>query len=1012
MSGNGTTGPLGRQLQELRRRAGLTQQETADLAGLSVAGLRDVEQGRVVRPRAQTVRRLGVALGLSAPQIQQLLQLTRTGPAPVASVWIGVLGPLVAQVDGVEVDLGSATQQILLGLLALSPNQPVSRDVLIDAAWDGRQPPEVAKVLPTRMSRLRRRLQSRAAAPDAPVLTATGGGYQLTVSEEQLDLLAFRAQTRRARRRRSEGDLSQACDLFAEALRRWRGEPVAGLAALAEHPVVVGLVREWQAAVVEYATVATELGRYGEALPPLQQLVNADPLHEVAHARLMVVLAGVGQQATALTVFDTLRRRLADELGADPGPELARAHLQVLRQEVPRREVAPVSAHRQLPPDIADFSGRGSALEWLHERLVADPATAVSLVSIEGMGGVGKTRLAIHFAHRLLAAGEYADQQLYVDLHGHADEPPADPAAVLASFLHLLGVPGEQVPADPAARAALYRDRLSGTRALVLLDNAASEEQVRPLLPAGPGNLVLVTSRRALALDGAHTLPLEAFTPEEATGFLARVVGAGRVDADPAAAAQVVQRCGRLPLAVALVARRLQARPTWTLAEVAGRLADTRHRLDELAAGTRRLGAVFDLSYEALRPDAQYLFRLLGLHPGDDFTADSVAALADTSPGHTRRTLDHLVDENLVTVSPADHYRLHDLLRDYARGRAQESGPQVCRAAVGRVLEWYLATADAAQRRLFPDRRVLGTGEAAAATGRSGGFAGDEEAFGWLNAERANLVAAVALALEHGFWRAAWQLPAALRHFLERGGHWRDWLYTAEAGLAGARRDRERRGEALMLSDLGAANGNVGRLDRSVDLLTQAVMVSLELDDPMYEAQALNNLGIALAMSGQPAAAVDHLQRALDIVRELELPRHQAWTLSNLGLIRARLGQYREALHCLRGVVALQRGAADPVGLARSLRNLGEALRHGGEPAEAIRVLRQAHELHRRQYARADEAETLATLAEALDDVGEHAEAEACWRQALQIMQGLGHPYADQLRTRLSERPVTPSGLP
>ncbi len=662
-------GRLGERVQFFRRRAGFNQRTAADLAGLSIGGLRDIEQGRVLHPRAATLRKLGNVLGLSRTEFDDLVRQASDEYQPDSGLRVEILGPLRVSVYGTIVDPGSETQSILLGLLAVAPNRPVTRDRLIQALRDAEPAYGTVELLQSRMSRIRRRLAPNPAEADVPhPVLAARSGYQLVVAEDQHDLLVFRRLVARARQARREEDSTEACRLFANAVALWRGTPLEGLAALQAHPMVVTIINEYRAVVLEYAAAAAAVGRYKDVLPRLQRAAEADPLHEAVHAELMIALAGSGQQAAALEVFRTLRRRLVSELGADPGPELAAAHQRVLRQELGGPESVPISAAHQLPTDIADFCGRKAELQRLLDGFTpATIDTAPRIWLIEGMAGVGKTRLALRAAHKLLGDGHCSDCQLYVDLGGHADRPPADPSAVLASFLRLLGVPSGQIPPDLHGRAAQYRDRLYDKNALIVLDNAGTEDQIVPLLPAGPRNVVIVTSRRALAVDGATTLPLQVFSPAEAQELLERMVGVKRVAAEPNNARAVAELCGRHPLALVLTARRLQSRPGCALGDVAARLECSVDRINELATGSRRLRTVFDHSYNALSPDERQLFELLGTCPGDELTADSVALITRHTPMDTRRLLDRLVDENLLTAATLTRYRLHPLLADYAR---------------------------------------------------------------------------------------------------------------------------------------------------------------------------------------------------------------------------------------------------------------------------------------------------------------------------------------------------------
>ncbi|MFC0529911.1 BTAD domain-containing putative transcriptional regulator [Phytohabitans kaempferiae] len=1001
-------------LRALRERAGLTQQDLADRAGLSVGGLRDLEQGRVAAPRPATLRRLAASLGVSDEEAAGLVRLGQRANPPVHDLRIQVLGPLAVVAGAESVDLGSTKQRTLLAVLALTPNVPVHLDTLVEVVWGGRPPENAAALMHNRVSRLRQRLRPRRrAGRREQLLVATMGGYQLAVGDEQLDLLEFRRCAERARRAHREGDVASAYEWYQRAAGLWRGAPLADLASLRILPEVAALERERQSAVVEYADAAATLGHHDRALPSLRQVTEADPLDEAAHARLILALAGSGQQAAALRVYEALRRRLVDELGADPGPELAGAYQRVLRQEVPRSAgTGPaVSAHRQLPPDIADFTGREAELGTLRSALPPSGGAGTTLVisAIEGMAGVGKTRLAVHLAHQLVRSGRYADLQLYVDLRGHADEPPAEPATVLASFLYLLGVPGAQIPDGLDARAALYRDRLHGRHALVVLDNAAGGDQVLPLLPASPTSLVLVTSRRVLALDGARTLDLGVFTPQEAHTLLGRVAGEQRVAADPVAARRVAELCGRLPLAVVLAAHRLRSRPAWTFADLAARLEAAGDRLGELAVGSRHIRAVFDLSYRALDPPGQRLFRLLGLHPGEDFTAGSAAALAGVSPAAARHALEQLVDEHLVTPVTADRYRLHDLLREYACARAAED--EDAGDAVHRVLTWYLHAADAAVRRLSPHNVEVVLDEPPRLSDLPV-FETEEHAFQWLTAERSTLIAAVTGAATHGRHDIAWRLPAVLRLYFERHSNWHDWLGTSQIALRAARRAADRSGEALILNGLGLVYAEIEQTDKAIECLTGAREIRRAIGDRHGEGRTLNNIGITYGRLGRFPDAVAYLTAALEIRRSTASEYDQSMTLGNLGRAYAGAGQHEEAIECLREALDVRRRLADPVGVAWALYNLGEGLLRAGRHQQALAPLAEARDIFRAKHCPRLEAGTLVVLGDSLLLAGEPERARECWQQALDGFDALDHPEAEALRGRLARDAGVPVANP
>ncbi len=630
---------------------------------MSLAALRDLEQGRVATPRPAALRRLGEALWFPASELDELIRRGQSDQLPAEDLWIEVLGGLRVRLHSAAVEIGSTRSQILLGALALAANTPVSQERLVELVWGNQPPHNAAERLRVDASRLRRRLQPVLVRGGAPDLVSTPSGYQLTVADNQVDLLLFRHLVAQARAARRDGDPDHACRVLAEAMALWQGDPLADVVPW-DDPAVIGPTREWQAAVVDYAEVALALGRHVEVIPPLRRVVEVDPLHEAASAALLIALAAAGQADLASSLFEELRRRLAEELGTDPGPQLRKAQQAVRRRAGAAYPLPTLSARGRLPRDSAEFTGRRRELEWMRQRWVRPAAGgngAPTVLSIVGPVGVGKTTLAVHFAHDVLRDGFHPDAQLYIDLG------EARPEAALAALLTMLGVPASELPAHLPGLAACYRDRVAGQSVILLLDNAHDEEQVAPLVPAGAGHLVLVTARRVLALDGADLLPLDVFPPADAELLLARVAGGERIGRDRAASRRLVARCGYLPLAVSLVARRLRARPAWHPADLADRLERAPDLLRELAAGSDLLRSVFDQSVKGLAGAEREVFCLLATLPTEEVTVEDAARLVGAPPAHTRRWLDRLADECLLTALPADRYRLSGLLREYAR---------------------------------------------------------------------------------------------------------------------------------------------------------------------------------------------------------------------------------------------------------------------------------------------------------------------------------------------------------
>jgi DNA-binding SARP family transcriptional activator/DNA-binding XRE family transcriptional regulator len=702
--------PLGEWLRECRRKMGLTQDELADLSGVSAGTIRDIEQGRVVRPRLASVGRLATALGVDVDAVLQ------SAPAAIGRDFLAIpvnalpafslrmLGSLSVLRDGVNVSPTRFRVRVTLGLLALHANSLLYRDTIIDALW-GEDPPQTSPVMiQSYIGAIRRLLEPRAPL----LLVSSGTGYRLNLDNSQADHLAFERLVADARKARSSGQAEAAEDLYARALGLWRGEPLADVAALWDHPAVLGLRNLRAASELEYADVLATAGRYERALPLLQELARRDALNERAHAGLMLALAATGQQAAALQVYDGLLRKLDDELGIRPGPEVTNTHLKVLRQEIPPAAQLPIARYaagpppgtrpatagtgspsraepavpgtpQQLPGTIPHLAGRESELAVLNGLLneVGRRAPGAAVISVVGgMAGVGKTALALYFAHR--AARRFPEGQLYADLRGFDPSgTPATPVEAIRGFLAALRVGEGGIPSNPLAMVELYRSLLVGKQMLIVLDNARDEQQVRPLLPASPGCLVLITSRNSLAglavTYNARILALDVLTESSARQLLTRRLGAQRAAADPAAVTEIVRLCARLPLALAIAAVSAATRSRLPLASLASELRDAQGRLDVLDVGdpATSIRAVFSWSTGQLSPDAARMFRLLGLHPGPDISAAAAASLADVPVLQARAAIGELVRTHLLDEHAPDRFAFHDLLRAYAVDQAR-----------------------------------------------------------------------------------------------------------------------------------------------------------------------------------------------------------------------------------------------------------------------------------------------------------------------------------------------------
>jgi tetratricopeptide (TPR) repeat protein len=663
-------------------------------------------------------------------------------------------------------------------------------------------------------------------------------------------------------------------------------------------------------------------------------------------------------------------------------------------------------AAAQLPLDIAHFTGRQAELAHLHALMAQEDVETVVISAIAGTGGVGKTALAVHLAHQL--APQFPDAQLYVNLHGYEPHQRLSPAQVLDRFLRALGVPAEALPTDVDEQAALYRSVLAGKRALVVLDNASSPDQVRHLLPASPTCGVLVTSRDSLAAlvaqEGARLLDLDVLAPGEALELLSRIAGPDRIAAETEAAAEVAQLCGYLPLAVSIAGARLATRPVMRLAALAGRLRDEQHRLRELAAGDLEVRASFALSYRALDAEAARLFRHLGLIAGPDFAPGVAAVLTEITPERAEELLEALVDAHLVeATSTPGRYRFHDLLRLYARERLHSEETDADQdGAVGRLLNWYLDHADAAAGLVSQHRgryRYRGGGPI------QRHFTRQTQALAWFEAERPSLVAATHQAATWGLHTLAWKLPDALGIFFSFRNQWADWQETLQVGLAAVRKAQDRQAEARMLLNLGEAHRLYSYLngcEEAIEYHQRALAIFREIEDREGEARALGWLASDSRCLYRGEDAIEWWQMSLATYREIGDRFEEGYALTCLGHTYRDLRRLEEALDVQREALAIFKEIGEDLMEADIFRYLGGIYTDLHRVDEATESYEEAVDHFQLELAtsqevgdRWGEGEALLGLGNSYRDLRRFEEALECYEQAPAVFAQVGNRWGE-----------------
>jgi DNA-binding SARP family transcriptional activator len=917
-------------------------------------------------------------------------------------VEFNLLGSLEVIVDGSRADLGGRKQQMVLAVLLLHRNRTVSTERLIDVLW-GEEPAEAAaKTLRSYIYHLRRALEPARQDRQPSVLVTRSPGYLLRVDPGTVDSDRFEDLARKGHAALANGSPAAASRFLRAGLDLWRGPALADFADEEFARAAVTRLHEDRLAATEALFQSRlVLGEHREVIGELEEFTQQHPDREAARAQLMLALHRSGRQADALQRYKDAWKYFQEEHGIEP-KQLKSLEAAILRddQELswtpPAGEPGPAGglappateepgdqppdrdgergammALHQLPPDTDALTGRDALLRGLQEVLGSPSqggARATTVVLITGQAGVGKTTLAVRAAH--LVRDAFPDGQLYVQLEG-TQARPLDPYTVLGHLLWALGIPGPQIPGTMEARIWLYRDRLASRRALVLLDNAASEAQVRPLLPGSASCAVLVTSRSSLrGLDATRFLDLQVLGPDDGLELLGRLIGLAREQAEPEAARRIVELCGGLPLALCIVGAKLRGRSGQRLRSLAERLGREQGRLGELAAGDRAVRSSFAASYESLQAEDKRAFQLLGLLRSPDFAAWVIAPLLDEPCSLAEQRAERLADAHLLEFAREDEtgrvrYRFHDLLRLFAQELLAQQEPGAAqRAAVERLLGAYLGLTRQADAQLdfgglggVDDRvtRPLDDLELLEAVTRS--------PLGWFAAEHTGLVRAVEQAFEADLHELTSALANTIAAFCEVRGHLDDWLHTHELALRAARAAGNRRWEAYTLCGLGVANREKGELQAAVRCFEQCLPIAWKLGDGRLVYFAMLSLGVLHRLQSRWEEAMTTLEQCLSMVEGRDEPYWHAYTLREIGILHRYRGNWSAAIDCFQGATKLLKGVRGHRWLAATFREIGIVHREQGQLEVALEFFQRSLGIFREVRDRRREAATLRSIA-------------------------------------------------
>lgn len=909
----------------------------------------------------------------------------------------GVLGPLELRAHGTPVPVNAPTQRVVLAALLLRANKVVTLGELTEIVWGASVPAQPTTALRVYIMRLRRLLGR------SEIIRTTPTGYLLEVPDDALDLYRFRDLTVRAGRQAADGDLASAVRLWDEALALWRDEPLLNVPSdslrRSETPQ---LVEARLRAECERIEAKLRLGEHQEVVSHLRRLTAEYPLREQFWHQLMLALHAVGRQAEALSAYRTIVDALARNLGTEPGPELQSLFHAILNDDLDlkapaveavraSRRPVPAPGVSQLPPALEPFVGRAAEIERIGRLLETSEEGAVPVVTVSGPPGVGKTALAVRLAHQLRS--RFPDGQLYVDLRGYSAKPALSTPSVLARLMRALGLPAERTPVEEEEQVTAYRALLAGKRVLVMLDNAASAAQIRPLIPGAPGCAVLVTSRSELrslvALNGAHLVRLDLFERQASVSLLGTLLGEQVVAEQSEAVARLADLCGHLPLALRIAGGNLAGRPSPDI-NAYNRSFEEGSWAHALTVETEEDIAVhqaFDLSYAGLKPEVQTMFRLLALAPGTDFPADAAAVLADLPRADAVRTLEQLAEASLLHRLPGDRYHLHDLLREYAARRGEsDDDPEYLERARARLRDWHLRTADQAVRTLYGElpRYTRPQPSEPADLSRA-------EALRWLDAERASLMALVEHCAEHGPREVSWQLTEILDSYLSVNGHQVDLRAAATTGLRAAREAGDASAETAMLIPLIRECQLAGDLAKAERYLAEA----------LDEANAATpGRPMVLVLDGGIRLDLDQLDAARDRFRQVaELaktgrvpPIVRLKALLGLGYVRLLQGEFASVQPLLGSARKLAEQIGATIELVESLLLLGHSHLALGHPGPAAEYLLEAVDRAEASGTRHHHVESLGQLAIALLAAGDPAKAATIGERALASAAKLGNP--------------------